>query len=340
MLIASDEIYEHLLYDGAKHQSVASLSPAHQAHTVIVHGFAKAPERMTGWRLGFLAAPGRSPRSHRCGAVPRTSGPFAKRRRRGGAPQDHLPHWLARYARRRTYAWQSPFRTGITCVNSRGAFYLFPNDCGTGLKSADFCARLLGQERSPPSRASPLAPMTTSASATPRAWPTSKGLDCPMGRRGLVIRASKPGHLDRLHRSTASLQTGGGLHRESGEVNPQPAPYHLVGHHVQGPHGVSRNPILARQSEFVRQPAGVATTAAGSWFPASAGSPSFPPPTGASGDWAPTSAGDPGLRHELSFPGADLSQDSSHRHWPVNMGPLRIVHEGGFVREDRSSFPH
>src|SRR6201997_4232157 len=56
VLIMSDEIYEHLLYDGAVHQSVASLSPRHYEHTIVVHGFAKAWS-MTGWRLGFLAAP-------------------------------------------------------------------------------------------------------------------------------------------------------------------------------------------------------------------------------------------------------------------------------------------
>ena len=56
VLIMSDEIYEHLLYDGAKVKSVASFSPAHYDHTIIVHGLAKAWS-MTGWRLGFLAAP-------------------------------------------------------------------------------------------------------------------------------------------------------------------------------------------------------------------------------------------------------------------------------------------
>src|SRR6202012_4920148 len=56
VLIMSDEIYEHLLYDGAKVKSVSSFSPEHLAHTIIVHGFAKAWS-MTGWRLGFLAAP-------------------------------------------------------------------------------------------------------------------------------------------------------------------------------------------------------------------------------------------------------------------------------------------
>src|SRR5215467_1328530 len=39
VLIMSDEIYEHLLYDDAKHQSVASFSQAHYEHTIVVHGF-------------------------------------------------------------------------------------------------------------------------------------------------------------------------------------------------------------------------------------------------------------------------------------------------------------
>ncbi len=56
VLIMSDEIYEHLLYDGAVHRSMASFSKDHYDHTVVTHGFAKAWS-MTGWRLGFLAAP-------------------------------------------------------------------------------------------------------------------------------------------------------------------------------------------------------------------------------------------------------------------------------------------
>src|SRR2546427_3540865 len=56
VLIMSDEIYEKLVYDGAEHVSVASFSPAHYEHAIVVHGFAKAYS-MTGWRLGYLAAP-------------------------------------------------------------------------------------------------------------------------------------------------------------------------------------------------------------------------------------------------------------------------------------------
>lgn len=151
VLIMSDEIYEHLTYDGAVVKSVASFSPAHQAHTIIVHGFAKAWS-MTGWRLGFLAAP--EPIAKAIDAVQShsTSNPCSFAQKGAVAaltgPQDHLPGWLAEYARRRTRAWELlNAMPGVTCVNSKGAFYLFPNISGTGLRSADFCARLLEQEK-------------------------------------------------------------------------------------------------------------------------------------------------------------------------------------------------
>ena len=151
VLIMSDEIYEHLLYDGVKHKSVASFSQVHQEHTIVVHGFAKAWS-MTGWRLGFLAAP--EPIAKAIDAVQShsTSNPTSFAQKGGVAamngPQDHLPIWLAEYARRRTYAHAKLNSIpGISCVNSKGAFYLFPNISKLGLKSGDFCAKLLDQEK-------------------------------------------------------------------------------------------------------------------------------------------------------------------------------------------------
>lgn len=151
VLIMSDEIYEHLLYDGAVHQSVASFSPDHLAHTIVVHGFAKAWS-MTGWRLGFLAAP--EPIAKAIDAIQShsTSNPTSFAQKGAVAaltgPQDHLPLWLAEYDRRRSCAWEKLNRIpGVSCVNSKGAFYLFPNISKLGLKSTEFCARLLEQEK-------------------------------------------------------------------------------------------------------------------------------------------------------------------------------------------------
>src|SRR6202142_161212 len=151
VLIMSDEIYEHLLYDGAIHKSVASFSPAHQEHTIIVHGFAKAWS-MTGWRLGFLAAP--EPIAKAIDAVQShsTSNPTSFAQKGAVAAltgsQSHLKDWLAEYDKRRRYAHAKLNSIpGITCVNAKGAFYLFPNISKTGLKSAEFCAKLLEQEK-------------------------------------------------------------------------------------------------------------------------------------------------------------------------------------------------
>jgi aspartate aminotransferase len=151
ILIMSDEIYDKLVYDGAVHKSVATFSKAHYEHTIIVHGFSKAYS-MTGWRLGYLAAP--EPIAKAIDAVQShsTSNPtsFAQKGALAAlkGPQDHLKIWLEEYSKRRMYAWQRlNSMPGISCVNAKGAFYLFPNISGTGLKSTEFCAKLLEQEK-------------------------------------------------------------------------------------------------------------------------------------------------------------------------------------------------
>ena len=151
VLIMSDEIYEHLTYDGAVVKSVASFSQAHFEHTIIVHGFAKAWS-MTGWRLGWTAAP--EPIAKAIDAIQghSTSNPTSFAQKGAVAAlngsQEHLPKWLAEFSQRRTFAHAKlNAMPGITCANAKGAFYLFPNISGTGLKSADFCARLLEQEK-------------------------------------------------------------------------------------------------------------------------------------------------------------------------------------------------
>ena len=151
VLILSDEIYEHLLYDGAIHRSVASFSRAHYEHTILVHGFAKAWS-MTGWRLGWTAAPEPIARAIDAIQSHSTSNPTSFAQKGGVAaltgPQDHLRSWLAEFDRRRSYAWRRLNQIpGLSCVNARGAFYLFPNISATGLKSTEFCQRLLEAEK-------------------------------------------------------------------------------------------------------------------------------------------------------------------------------------------------
>lgn len=151
VLVMSDEIYEHLLYDGAKVKSMASFSQAHYEHTIVVHGFAKSWS-MTGWRLGWCAAP--EPIAKAIDAIQShtTSNPTSFAQKGGVAaltgPQDHLPKWLAEFAKRREYAFKKLNSIpGISCVNAKGAFYLFPNVAKTELKSTEFCAKLLEQQK-------------------------------------------------------------------------------------------------------------------------------------------------------------------------------------------------
>lgn len=54
--IVSDEIYEYLVYDGAEHTCIASLSDEIYKHTITINGLSKS-HAMTGWRIGYIAAP-------------------------------------------------------------------------------------------------------------------------------------------------------------------------------------------------------------------------------------------------------------------------------------------
>jgi aspartate aminotransferase len=150
VLILSDEIYEHLLYDGAVHKSVASFSQAHQDQTIIVHGLAKAWS-MTGWRLGFIAAPEAIAKKIAAIQSHSTSNPTSFAQKGGVAalvePMTHLAGWLEAFTERRAYACDKLSSIpGMSCYRSLGAFYLFPNISKFGLSSSEFCSRLLEEE--------------------------------------------------------------------------------------------------------------------------------------------------------------------------------------------------
>src|SRR5260370_33590022 len=107
---------------------------------------------MMGCRLGFLAMP--EPIAKAIDAIQShsTSNPTSFAQKGAVAaltgPQDHLKMWLGEFNQRRTFAWKKLNRIpGISCVNAKGAFYLFPNIAKTGLQSADFCAALLEAEK-------------------------------------------------------------------------------------------------------------------------------------------------------------------------------------------------
>jgi len=123
---------------------------------------------MTGWRLGFLAAP--EPIAKAIDAVQShsTSNPTSFAQKGGVAAlngsQEHLPVWLAEYDKRRRYA-HAKLNTipGITCVNAKArstSSRTFPRPASSPPSSARGC---WSRKRSPPSPASRLARTTTSA---------------------------------------------------------------------------------------------------------------------------------------------------------------------------------
>ena len=151
ILVVSDEIYEKILYDGAKHLSIGSLNEEIFARTIISNGFAKGYS-MTGWRLGYLAAPvelikaattvqGHST-SNVCtfaqyGAIAALEG-----------SQECVEEMRQAFAKRRKVMLERINGIpGLSCAQPDGAFYLFPDISKTGLKSLDFCKTLLEEHQ-------------------------------------------------------------------------------------------------------------------------------------------------------------------------------------------------
>lgn len=154
LYILSDEIYEHLTYDGAKHVSPATFSKEVEARTIIVSGFAKT-YAMTGWRLGTTVAPAPIAKAIAELQSQMTSnattfaqwGALAALKERDKT-QAALAQMLVAFDRRRKFLHAELNKiTGIKCLLAEGAFYLFPNISSFGLSSEQFCTRLLDEKK-------------------------------------------------------------------------------------------------------------------------------------------------------------------------------------------------
>ena len=144
IMVLSDEIYAELTY-GKDHVSIASL-PGMRERTVIASGFSKA-YAMTGWRLGYLAAPREVAvqmlKIHQYAIMcsPTTSQYAAVEAMRNG--QNDLEEMRAEYNRRRRYIVGGLRSIGIDCFDPEGAFYVFPYIGKFGMTSDEFCEKLL-----------------------------------------------------------------------------------------------------------------------------------------------------------------------------------------------------
>lgn len=154
LYILSDEIYEHLTYDGMQMTAPATLSKEAEARTIIVSGFSKTFS-MTGWRLGTLVAP--APIAKAVGELQSQTSSNATTFAQFGAlaalkekekTSAALQTMLTAFDRRRRFLHAELNKIkGVECLLAEGAFYLFPKISSFGIPSNDFCARLLEQER-------------------------------------------------------------------------------------------------------------------------------------------------------------------------------------------------
>ncbi|MCB9138735.1 MAG: pyridoxal phosphate-dependent aminotransferase [Caldilineaceae bacterium] len=148
LYVLSDEIYEHILYDGAVHYSPAAM-PELADRTIIVNGFSKA-YAMTGWRLGWMAGPAEVIKLARtlqtqsitsAASFTMTAGAVAL-----DGPQACVREMTAAYAARRRFMLDALEEIpGIECAPIEGAFYLFPRFTATDKDSLTLAQILLDE---------------------------------------------------------------------------------------------------------------------------------------------------------------------------------------------------
>ena len=147
--ILSDEIYEKLIYDDAQHHSIASLSKAAYDLTITVNGFSKS-YAMTGWRLGYLAAPDAIAKAVDSIQSHTTANPSSFSQRGALAAlrgdQQALADMREEFDMRRNYMFDRISKIpNVTAVKPQGAFYVLVNISQLGLTSQNFSDRLLSK---------------------------------------------------------------------------------------------------------------------------------------------------------------------------------------------------
>jgi aspartate aminotransferase len=147
--ILSDEIYEKLVYDDAKHVSIGSLSKEAYDLTITVNGFSKS-YAMTGWRLGYLAAPEAVAKAVDSIQSHTTANPssFSQRGALAALKGDQQPvaDMREEFDMRRNYMIDRLSKIpNVTAVKPQGAFYVMLNVSQLGLTSQNFADRLLSK---------------------------------------------------------------------------------------------------------------------------------------------------------------------------------------------------
>ena len=145
LILIADEIYAKLIYPGSEHLSAATL-PGLRERTITLNGFSKA-YAMTGWRVGYMAAPEEFTRQlvephHTLSINANTPAQYGALAAITG-PQDAVEAMREEYAERRAYMMEALSQMGLTYGHPGGAFYIYTNVSSTGLAAPEFCMELL-----------------------------------------------------------------------------------------------------------------------------------------------------------------------------------------------------
>ena len=149
LLVYSDEIYDRLAYGTYRHRAMSAL-PGMRERTILMGGFSKA-YAMTGWRVGYVAAPAGIleglVKVHQYGimSAPTSAQDAALAAILEGEPD--VERMRTEYDRRRRLLVDGLNAIGLDTFEPRGAFYAFPRITSTGLTDDEFTERLLLEEK-------------------------------------------------------------------------------------------------------------------------------------------------------------------------------------------------
>jgi aspartate aminotransferase len=130
-MIISDDIYERLIYDGLVFNNIVQVVPELKSRVVVVNGVSKT-YAMTGWRIGYACGPKELISAMTKMQSQSTSNATSVAQKASvealNGPQDVVIDMIKQFEKRRTYiVSRLNSMSGVTCFNSTGAFYVFPN---------------------------------------------------------------------------------------------------------------------------------------------------------------------------------------------------------------------
>jgi len=148
LLVISDEIYAKLVY-GMEHTCFATLTET-KDNTILLGGFSKA-YAMTGWRIGYAAAPkeiiAAMTKIHQYTMMCASTMAQVAAIEAIKSGEDSAANMVEDYNRRRFVIVKGLRDIGLSCFEPKGAFYAFPSIKRTGMTSEEFAERLLTEEK-------------------------------------------------------------------------------------------------------------------------------------------------------------------------------------------------